>query len=120
MKIDEIFEDSRGKIFVFIIEEREYLLFFTKKGSSRGGHLHDNREYGVVLKGIVERRYIYNGKESVENFSEGELQIVPPGAPHLMKALTDSWVLEWHEYPKTRKTYEPYRRIVEGELNEKN
>lgn len=80
----------------------------------RGGHFHDLREYGVVLEGKVERRLMLNDKEVVEILSEGDLRIVPPKIPHLVKALTDCWVLEWHEYPKTRTNYEPYRKLVES------
>jgi quercetin dioxygenase-like cupin family protein len=116
IQINKIFEDKRGEIYVFVLNGREFLLFFTKRGFYRGGHTHELKEYGVVLEGMVERKIIIRDKEETEILKEGNLKIVPPGSPHLIKSLTDSWVLEWHEYPKTRTNYEPYRKIVEETL----
>ena len=120
LEFKKVHEDTRGKIFVFHIGEREFLLFFTKKGALRGGHFHDLREYGVVLEGEIERRLKYDDREEVEVLTEGELRVVPPKIPHLVKALSDCWVMEWHEYPKNRVNFDPYRKLVEACIHEKN
>lgn len=117
---NKVHQDKRGDIYVFNLGEREFLIFFTKKGALRGGHFHDLREYGVVLEGKIERRLMYDEREEIEIFYEGDLGVVPPKIPHLVKALSDCWVLEWHEYPKNRVNYEPYRKLVEALLHEKN
>jgi len=120
LEFEKVHEDARGDIYVFTINEREFLVFFTRAGALRGGHFHDLNEYGVVLDGKIERRIQINNSEEIEVLSEGDTRVVPPKIPHLVKALTDSWVLEWHEYPKTRENYEPYRKLVEASINEKD
>ena len=114
----KVHEDSRGDIYVFNIGDREILLFFTKKEALRGGHSHALREYGVVIEGDVERRLMFDDNEVVEVLSEGDLRIVPPKIPHLIRAKSDCWIMEWHEYPKKRDNYPPYRKLVEESIIE--
>lgn len=120
LELNKIHEDNRGEIYVIDIGCREILLYFTKKGAKRGGHFHELREYGVVLEGKLERRLMFGDNEEVDILLEGELRVTPPIIPHLVKALTDCWLLEWHGYPTNRVTYEPYRKLVEETMNEKN
>ena len=106
-------EDARGKVWSFMIGDIEYILFYTKAGSLRGGDFHSRRQYNVILQGKIEMMRNYSWGESHVTFHEGEITTTLSEVPHFMKSLTDSWVLEWHELPKTRTIYEPYRKLVE-------
>jgi len=120
VKMRKIFEDKRGEINLFEIGGREFLLFFTKKDALRGGHIHDLREYCAILEGSIERHLMIDDQDQIDVLNEGDFSIVPPKIPHLVKALTDCWMIEWHEYPKNRIIYEPYRKLVERYLDEKD
>jgi len=106
-------EDSRGKVWSFKIGDIEYILFFTKAGCMRGGDYHSKRQFNSILQGTV--RIILKTQTLGDIpmvINEGQSMTVPPNVPHYMKSLDDSWVLEWHELPKTRTIYEPYRKII--------
>ena len=108
-------EDSRGKVWSFMIGDIEYILFYTKAGKLRGGDFHSKRQYNIILQGRIEMTTVYSqfGGELTETLHEGQMTVTPNYVPHYMKSLTESWVLEWHELPKTREIYEPYRKLVE-------
>jgi len=117
-------EDSRGKVWSFMIGDIEYILFFTKRGCMRGGDYHSKRQYNLVLHGAIEfyrgyeiliRGAIHRdvGVETSDSYYGGQMTVTPANVPHYMVSTTDSYVLEWHELPKTRRLYEPYRKLVE-------
>lgn len=110
-------EDSRGKVWSFMIGDIEYILFFTKAGCMRGGDYHSRRQYNLVLEGAIDfiRLYVLSidSTEMNDSYYNGEMTVTPANVPHYMVSITDSYVLEWHELPKTRAIYEPYRKLVE-------
>jgi len=121
-------EDSRGKVWSFMIGDIEYILFFTKAGCMRGGDYHSRRQYNLILSGVIDfiKGYEINirgaidrdvGVETEESYYSNDLIVTPANVPHYMISKTNSWVLEWHELPKTRKIYKPYRKIVEESKN---
>ena len=112
-------EDSRGKVWSFIIGDIEYILFFTKAGKLRGGDFHSKRQYNVILQGRIEIIRNYPWNETTDIFHDGQITITTGEIPHYMKSLTESWVLEWHELRKTRTIYQPYRKLVEESKNDR-
>lgn len=126
-------EDTRGKVWSFMIGDIEYILFFTKAGCLRGGDFHSAKQYNTVLQGTIEfiRSYdekstksstwIIIKKDSIDGVRlevhelvhEGQTIVTAKNIPHYMISKSDSWVLEWHELPKTRKIYSSYRKLVE-------
>lgn len=106
-------EDSRGKVWSFMIGDIEYILFFTKAGCMRGGDYHSRRQFNVVLQGTIIFTTRRLGYDFPNTYLMGESAITEKNIPHHMLSVTDSWVLEWHELPKTRKIYQPYRKLVE-------
>jgi len=106
-------EDSRGKVWSFKIGDVEYILFYTKKGGMRGGDYHSKRQYNIVLSGAIGLTILSKIFGEIPlTLKEGQSIAIQEEIPHYMISLTDSYVLEWHELPKTRKIYEPYRKIV--------
>lgn len=121
-------ENRRGKVWAFAINEdplEEVLIFYTPAGCVRGGDSHDHRQYNIVVRGTVKFYERYGpdtevpgkGKESGEKVTymhEGEMRIFEPGIPHWFVSLTDSWMIEWHERPRTKKVYPEYRNIIKA------
>jgi len=105
-------EDSRGKVWSFMIGDLEYILFYTKDGKLRGGDYHSHRQYNVILQGSILFTRLNHGIETIETLEEGEITTTEGGVPHYMKSVGESWVLEWHELPKMREIWNPYRRLV--------
>ena len=119
--------DSRGAVWAFTINEdpfEEVMLFFTKKGEARGGDYHSYRQYNTILKGNVKFIEKYGDNielpikekvsgEKVTLMKPGDSKAFGPNIPHICISLTDSWMIEFHELPKTRDIYIPYRKIIE-------
>lgn len=112
-------EDSRGKVWSFMIGDIEYILFYTKKGYMRGGDYHSAKQYNTVLQGKILFITKKLGMEFPNTYEDGQSVTTEKNIPHYMLSLTDSWMLEWHQLPKTRKIYEPFRKIVEENKNQK-
>jgi len=110
-------EDSRGAVWSFMIGDLEYILFYTKAGCLRGGDYHAHRQYNVILQGSIFFTRLNHGIETTETLKEGTIAITEGGVPHYMKSIGESWVLEWHELPKSREIWNPYRRLVEASKN---
>jgi cupin superfamily acireductone dioxygenase involved in methionine salvage len=108
--------DKRGTVWSFRINENpleEFIIQFTKKGCYRGGDIHSKRQYNLLLKGkgIFYKRI--GSKDIQVPISEGQLIIIEGNIPHIFKSLTDSWMIEFHELPRTRKIFEEYRNWIE-------
>lgn len=106
-------EDWRGKVWSMVIGDLEYILFYTKDRCLRGGDFHTNKQYNVVLQGAIwfTKRNEF-GIEEAMLLREGKAIVTDGGIPHYMMSIGESWVLEWHELPKDRTIYEPYRKLV--------
>lgn len=105
-------EDGRGKVWSFKIGELEYILFQTHDDCLRGGDFHLRRQYNVILKGSVFFTQLNYGVETTELLHEGDMITIEGGTPHYMKSNGQSYVLEWHELPKERQLWNPYRILV--------
>jgi len=117
LKLKKVHEDKRGIIYVFKINGVEQLLIFTKKGHCRAGHIHDEIQYTMVLDGIVEWTQWECEHETVRVMYKGEVQTTPTNMPHLLKAVTDCWILEIKKNPKNKTANmmtKYYRGIVES------
>ena len=93
-KLIKITEDKRGAIFLvenLLKDEKEFTFMEIKKGFARGGCIHDNNEFFVVLKGKV--KFILG--ENEKDLVEGESGLISMGQPHAFIALEDSIVSEW-------------------------
>lgn len=94
MELKKIHEDDRGYIYLvkdLLDDNREFTFLEIKNGYARGGCLHSEDEYFIVLKGKI--RYIHGNLE--ETVSMGESRTIPAGEPHAFVALEDSIVSEW-------------------------
>ena len=94
MKIKKIHEDKRGYIYLvknLLEDNKEFTFLEIKKGFARGGCLHSNEEYFVVISGKI--RYIHGKKEEI--LSMGQSRKIPSFEPHAFFALEHSIVSEW-------------------------
>lgn len=119
LKLKKIYKDDRGKIYQILgglKEHREIVLFWTDKGSARGGCIHKlNDEFNIVLEGKI--RYFVGDNEFI--LSKGESMKIPRNSPHYFISLTDSLVIEWGCTPEEKiEKYKPFREIVEN-INKK-
>lgn len=93
-EMKKIHEDKRGGIYLvknMLEDNKEFTFLEIKKGSARGGCLHSNNEYFVVVKGKIE----YVCGNSSEVVSEGESRMIPAQKAHAFIGLEDSIVSEW-------------------------
>lgn len=115
MKIEKVNEDNRGEIWRIDNGKRIYWLSITKKGSGRGGDIHDGYQYNLVFEGSFKVLYKYPDREEEWIQKVDQLLQVPPEVPHVWIALEDSMMLEWHEKPlppfEQKRYYELYRRL---------
>lgn len=94
MNLEKIHEDARGTIYLvkdLLSNEKEYTFMGINKGYARGGCLHSNDEYFVVINGKV--RYICGEEEKI--LEAGNSGLIPANQPHAFIALEDSIVSEW-------------------------
>jgi len=94
MDFKKIHEDSRGFIYLvdgLLEDKKEFTFLEIRKGHARGGCLHSNDEYFVVIKGKV--KYLHGDHETI--MSMGESGKIPANVPHGFVALEDSIVSEW-------------------------
>lgn len=109
-------KDKRGAVWSFRLSEdplEEFIIIYTKKGAKRGGHYHSNKEYHLILKGEIE--FLEKDKKTLRRIraKKGDFILTIGKIPHLVTALSDSWMIEWHELPKTTHIYRAYRKIVD-------
>ena len=120
MKLEQIHEDSRGKIALLLDafkNLKEVTVFVTSKGFARGGCVHKfNDEYCTVIEGMVEyrldSRFIILGP--------GESLTIQKNTPHYFVALEDSVVLEWGATPKEKQEKDEHFRKIVDEINKHN
>ena len=94
MELNKIHEDKRGYIYLVkdLLEDgKEFTFLEVKKGAARGGCLHSQDEYFVVVKGKI--NYVFGDKEEI--VSCGESRKIPKGVPHAFIGIEDSIVSEW-------------------------
>jgi quercetin dioxygenase-like cupin family protein len=125
LKLEPIFEDSRGASYrVIFPDDTEMILIYTKKGAMRGGHSHDRAETSMVLSGRMKYwKKLNNGKEIEFEHGAGETLHNEPGEVHMAQALEDGWLMDWKVATKIGEcvttNYEPYRskikKSMEGE-----
>ena len=94
MELKKIHEDKRGYIYLvenLLKDGKEFTFLEVKKGAARGGCLHENNEYFVVIKGRI--KYLHGNKEEI--VSSGESRTIPAGEPHAFIGIENSIVSEW-------------------------
>jgi len=93
-RINRVNEDVRGAIFVvenLLEDNKEFTFLEIKEGFARGGCVHDNEEFFVVIKGKV--KFVCGNNEKI--LVQGESAVIPAKNPHAFFALEDSIVSEW-------------------------
>jgi len=108
--------DERGYMIKCVINNKTIFLVFTKKGYCRGGDIHPINQYNTVLNGRIMFKLNLISGEVVHHIKVNQTLEVPKDTAHLMVALEDSIVIEWHdgELPpfKEKIIYEPYRQLI--------
>jgi len=121
MELKLIHEDKRGYIYLMenlLENNKEFTFMEIKKGFARGGCLHSNDEYFVVIKGKV--KFIIGDEEKI--LEAGASGMFPAGIPHAFIGLEDSIVSEWgitSEEKKLDKRDAKLREVVD-EINNSN
>ena len=93
-ELEKIHEDKRGGIYLvknLLEDEKEFTFMEIKTGYARGGCLHSNDEYFVVIKGKV--KYICG--EDEKELTAGDSGVIPAFKPHAFVGIEDSIVSEW-------------------------
>jgi hypothetical protein len=114
-----IHEDERGRLYVLGYDGQEVLVVTTETGFSRGGDLHDDVQYNVILDGKVEWRWFLNCKEIKKIFKKNDIIKTDPNIPHMMVALAPTLMIEFHSKGCPRRRCEHYRPVVD-EINRKH
>lgn len=115
-----IFKDSRGQINRYEIDGQKFNVLTTKAGVYRSGDYHKATQYDIILKGEFEITFRQNDKDVIFKKSANDLLIIPPNTPHLFNSLTDTVMIEWWDGPFEAKYYEPYRKIINRQLEKNN
>jgi mannose-6-phosphate isomerase-like protein (cupin superfamily) len=94
MELKKIHEDERG--YIYLLEDmlkdgKEVTFLELKKGYARGGCMHSNDEYMVVIKGKITLVLGNNEEELVA----GDSKLLPKGIGHSFIGIDDSIVCEW-------------------------
>jgi hypothetical protein len=110
-KIDKFYRDKRGFLFKIIIGNAEVLFLYTKKGMKRGGDIHQDIQFDLVLKGKMEFRYIDFPIETRTVLCKGTI-IFYPNIPHLLIAKENTWSIEIIKKGSKTEYYKPYRDLI--------
>jgi len=119
LELQKINEDKRGAIYLvkdLLSYGKEFTFLQMRKGCARGGCLHKNQEFFVVIKGKI--KFICGDQERiVEAGSSGE---IPPNTSHAFVALEDSIVSEWGitTEEKQQDQKDPNLRRIVDQINE--
>lgn len=105
-------EDSRGAVWSFKVEGEEFILSYTKIGKARAGEEHETSQDNLILLGTT--CFLLNKPEDTVVGKKGEIIRIPPNTKHLMIALSDCLIIEHLEPPKSKRFFEPYRKVVEA------
>lgn len=94
IELIDIHEDKRGYIKLvkdLLPENREFTFLELKKDFARGGCMHTEDEFFVVIKGMIR---VIIGKDD-RCYWEGRSGILPKNEPHCFIAVHDSIIAEW-------------------------
>lgn len=117
--LDEpVFKDDRGEIRRHEMEGVKYNALFSKAGILRSGDMHPNTQYDLILMGEFEITLRQGDEDVVITKKANELLEIPPDTPHLFRSVTDTVMIEWWDGPFEAEYYEPYRKLIEAQLEE--
>jgi len=119
-ELKKIHEDKRGGIYLvknLLEDQKEFTFMEIKAGYARGGCLHSNDEYFVVIKGRV--KYICGDEE--RELVAGNSGVIPAFKPHAFIGVEDSIVSEWGitSEEKERDAKDEHLRAHVDQLNQK-
>jgi len=109
----EAFSDVRGEIHKLALAGAKVNLLFSRAMSVRSGDWHECRQFDMVLSGEVEVQYGLYDRSKIKVLRPGELLVIPPRVPHLVRFQKDTVMLEWWDRAFKAKYYRPYRQEVE-------
>lgn len=118
MKKTFIHKDGRGKIYKISIGNIYFNVLLRKKGTLLSGDSHPYTQYDLILKGEFEITLRRNDKDVVIRKKANEFFTIPPNIPHLFRSLTDTVTLEWWDGPFEQHIYEPFRKLVDQNIQE--
>jgi len=118
LKIDNEFEDVRGKIIFYSYNNKKVNVAEIKKGYARGGHYHKFDQDHFIISGKLEYREknLKTGKEEIKIIDKPSIIHVPANSAHLLLALEDSLFFEVYDGKYEAANYPEYRKIVEEKL----
>lgn len=118
LKLEDQFEDKRGKMFFFSSDNKRIALVETKKGFARGGHYHLYEQDYVIISGKFEHRE----KDVVTSIEQTEI-VEAPKTIHMQKnkaqlfiALEDSMLVYVYNNEHKSVNYPEYRKIIEEKM----
>lgn len=113
-----VHSDERGEIYIAPWKkERDIAIFTTKQGYARGGCIHHDDEFFVVIAGEVGCTI----DDEYRIYKAGMSDCIKKNIPHMTVSLTDSVIMEWGARRDDKNTYhEGYRKKVEMINNEKD
>ena len=115
MSMQMVSQDERGSMAKCQFGKTVWIAH-TKKGYGRGGEYHPVRQYMAVVYGQILVKMMINEEEIERRLIDGQSIVIPEDCAHVMFALEDSLVIEWHdgELPPfdQKKIYEPYRKLI--------
>jgi len=115
MNLTLVHSDKRGKIYVLELSEgKELKVLKTNKGYARGACQHTEEEQCLVIDGIIDSDIA--GKKDF--YMAGQTFKIPANAPHYIKSITNSIIMEWGASLKGTTKDSEMLKIVE-EINEK-
>ncbi|KKS00035.1 MAG: hypothetical protein UU49_C0001G0035 [Candidatus Magasanikbacteria bacterium GW2011_GWC2_41_17] len=110
------FSDQRGEIYINKFKGIEFNVIFTKAGGYRAGDYHPTEQYSIILKGKIKLTLRQKNKDVSKQYGPNKLIIIPPNTPHLYKFITDTVIVEWLAGHYRAQYYEPYRKIINNQL----
>lgn len=96
-ELKEVKIDSRGAIYSFEEEGKQYLLEYTLTGFKRGGDIHTTNQVNLLLQGcVVLVTKDSNGKLSYTYQEAPAMLMVHAEVPHMFISEIDSLMVEYH------------------------
>jgi len=108
-------KDKRGIISRVDCDSIKFNVMTTKSGYYRGGEIHPNSQFNMVLSGRIDIFYLVDGKNIWQQVMPNTLVIIEPYIPHLFYFVEDSVMLEWWDGPMTGWYYPDFRKYVKYE-----
>lgn len=115
-----LYKDFRGEIRRYEINGTKFNVLLTKAGMLRSGDYHPEIQYDLILKGEFEIWLKKGNKDVKIKKGPNQLIVIPPSTPHLFKALTDTLMIEWWSGDFEAEYYQPYRSLIEKQLEQHN